>query len=460
MPALNITLATPASNALASTNSLKDSKSLSTSTAQTTSFNHYLKSQTESTGTNETSSQNSDKVNSNSQEETSSDASYIVGVIQTNIKQLLAKLKENGSETETSSQNSEQQTLIGQLETLLGQLNQPSVSNFLGTDQGKQLIEKLKETLQKGSSSKNDVSSDPLMASLLTVLQQLTLQSSSKDAKTATSQEPGVALFQSGHSTEKTAANILNLNRSNGQADPASSQPNANLKASFASLKQPSMSVQNTQNQLVQSDSGGQQLVGKLTSDSGKSSQSGTDQNNNQSLGTLLYGGTGMGKVQQFIFHSQTNAAPVSQPSEQILNQIQRMVNQGALKNSDGQLSVQLQLHPENLGTVQIGLTQTDDGLIATITTHSPLTKDLIDGQLSHLEQTLSASGITVNKLEVNVADSSQQGAQDSPYQQAKDQQQNNGGYRQPQAQDSSTGDQESSDDDPFQNWLNEVNKL
>lgn len=461
MPAINLSLATPAANVLATSNSLKASKGTSTNTINKATFDQHLKSQTKSSGA-DTQRAEAENANSSPKDETNHQTANNFGLVHKTVKELLVKLEANGSNTNQPTANqpeTDQQTLIGQLETLLSQLNQPTASNFLETDQGKQILDQLKETLQKVTSDNNGPT-DPLMESLLALLQQFNPQNSSVKVNTDATLTQGSDVQQTltGNGPKKTDNLGMGLDRLANQ-NQTKANSTQQIAASSAQVKLANQLNQNTQAQAGESVSVSEPLVDKLKTADGKNSQSGTDSNNSQSPSTLLYGGTGMGKVQQFLFHSQTNTAPASQPSEQILNQIQRMVSQGALKNSDGQLSVQLQLHPENLGTIQIGLIQTEQGLMASITAHSTVTKELIDGQLSHLEQALSASGIAVNKLEVNVTDQSQQGAQDSPYQQANGQQQDNRGYSQPSSQES-TGDEESSDVDPFQIWLNEVNNL
>jgi flagellar hook-length control protein FliK len=168
----------------------------------------------------------------------------------------------------------------------------------------------------------------------------------------------------------------------------------------------------------------------------------------NVDIGALLTGGRPMNKVQQLLFH-QLNA-PEQSPADQIANQIKVWMSQGALKSSNGQLSINLNLHPDNLGSVQLAITQTDGGLTASITAHSSLTKDLIDSQLNHLQQALSASGIAVYKLDVSLAQTPS-GTSDPTYQPPQDQ----GQGRNPSQQHSAPQEQ-TNEGTEFETWLKE----
>jgi flagellar hook-length control protein FliK len=115
-------------------------------------------------------------------------------------------------------------------------------------------------------------------------------------------------------------------------------------------------------------------------------------------------------KVQQFILHS----APKAQsPGVQVLNHVREVISKGIIKPlPDGGLELTIKLHPANLGTVQVVLSQHAGGLQASIIAQSQTTKDLLQSQLSQLKQTFATLGINVQKIDVgqfNQAQSQQQ---------------------------------------------------
>lgn len=167
-------------------------------------------------------------------------------------------------------------------------------------------------------------------------------------------------------------------------------------------------------------------------------------------VSAMLAGGRPLDKVQQFLFHQSTAVQPEPSPADQIANQIKALMSQGALKSSEGQLSINLNLHPDNLGAVQLAITQTDGGLTASITAHSSLTKDLIDSQLTHLQQALQASGIEVYKLDVNLAPTPS-GQSDPTYQPPQDQ-----GQGRNQGQHQSHPEEQVIEGPEFETWLKE----
>ncbi|GGH82230.1 flagellar hook-length control protein FliK [Pullulanibacillus pueri] len=132
-----------------------------------------------------------------------------------------------------------------------------------------------------------------------------------------------------------------------------------------------------------------------------KDDKSTTDQTGSKSMSFVS--GT-MNKVQQFVLHSGHSEPP--NVSGQITDNVKTLIAQGQFKTlADGQVQLTIKLHPENLGSVQVVLNQTDEGLVATLTAHSSSTKELIQSQLLHLKDSLAANGLSVHKLEVLQAD-------------------------------------------------------
>ena len=115
-----------------------------------------------------------------------------------------------------------------------------------------------------------------------------------------------------------------------------------------------------------------------------------------------------MNKVQQFVLHAGKTVQP--DVSQQIGDQVKSVISSGNLKTFlDGNMQLTVKLHPANLGSVNVTLLQTDDGLLATITTHSGATKDLVESQLSQLKHALISTGVNVQKIDVAQATQPQQ---------------------------------------------------
>lgn len=104
-------------------------------------------------------------------------------------------------------------------------------------------------------------------------------------------------------------------------------------------------------------------------------------------------------KIQQFLIHA--DQKPTS-PGVQILQQVREVISKGIIKPLPaGGLELTVKLHPANLGTVQVVLTQNDAGLQAVITAQNGSTKDLLQSQLTQLKQSFAAIGINVQKIDV-----------------------------------------------------------
>ena len=137
-----------------------------------------------------------------------------------------------------------------------------------------------------------------------------------------------------------------------------------------------------------------------------------------------------MNKVQQFVLHVGKTAQP--DVSQQIVDQVKSVISSGNLKTFlDGNMQLTVKLHPANLGSVNVTLLQTDDGLLATITTHSGATKDIVESQLSQLKHALISAGVNVQKIDVAQATQPQQS--DAQQQQGDNRQQHSFGGQQHQ---------------------------
>jgi flagellar hook-length control protein FliK len=350
--------------------------------------------------------------------------------------------------------------LKGLLEQLLKKLDGKDGKNSTTPDQLAPLLKDLDTALEKKQAEIDDVQQETPWNQLLVTVQNMGLQNQQWLQK-----NPGEAVLPEGDELKAGAT---------PQPIQSTQPTTAQITAPSSGMKTTDLSSQNPQ-PVVQQNKGQDQLVnalslkeGKATTDLGgptktpkvtkvtslvqllpeKQKSDESAGKSNLDLSTMLTGGRPMNKVQQLLFH-QLNA-PEQSPADQIANQIKVWMSQGALKSSNGQLSINLNLHPDNLGSVQLAITQTDGGLTASITAHSGLTKDLIESQLNHLQQALSASGIAVYKLDVNLAQPSS-GTPDQSYQPPQDQ-----GQGKNQGQHQSTQQDQTTEGPEFETWLKE----
>ncbi|GGE42147.1 flagellar hook-length control protein [Pullulanibacillus camelliae] len=188
------------------------------------------------------------------------------------------------------------------------------------------------------------------------------------------------------------------------------------------------------------------------------------DQNNDSTSSRQPFFTTGtMNKVQQFVLHvGKTDQPNVSQ---QIADQVKSVIASGNLKSSvDGNMQLTVKLNPANLGTLNVTLLQTDDGLLATITAHSGATKDLIESQLSQLKHALASTGINVQKIDVNQVGQTQHS--DAQQQQGEGQQHSSGeGHQEQEERGRYTpaySEQDAAEEDftaSLSEWLSEGNE-
>ncbi len=103
---------------------------------------------------------------------------------------------------------------------------------------------------------------------------------------------------------------------------------------------------------------------------------------------------------------SQDLDAQVKEPARLAEARTPEMINQitkgiDLLSRSDGQ-SLRLQLHPENLGKIDIRLSTGSEGVTVTLTTDMQLTGNLMERSLSELRTSLADAGINLASLSVN----------------------------------------------------------
>jgi len=88
------------------------------------------------------------------------------------------------------------------------------------------------------------------------------------------------------------------------------------------------------------------------------------------------------------------------------LNQI---VEKAALNLNNGKSQVRIELRPEFLGSVRMKITTENHLVTLRILTELPVVKEMIENNISQLKTDLQSHGLEINKLDVSVANDSQQ---------------------------------------------------
>ncbi|MBQ7955813.1 MAG: flagellar hook-length control protein FliK [Lachnospiraceae bacterium] len=89
-----------------------------------------------------------------------------------------------------------------------------------------------------------------------------------------------------------------------------------------------------------------------------------------------------------------------SADTEMIMNQIMDFMK---VNVGDGLTQLEMQLHPESLGTLQIHLASKDGVITAQFTTENEVVKEVLENQMVQLKETFKEQGIKVEAIEVSV---------------------------------------------------------
>ncbi|WP_096189124.1 flagellar hook-length control protein FliK [Evansella halocellulosilytica] len=116
-----------------------------------------------------------------------------------------------------------------------------------------------------------------------------------------------------------------------------------------------------------------------------------------------------MSRLQQFIVHAGEQQA--DRPSEQqFLRQFQNILARSQFQNlGNGVQQLNIKLHPESLGRLDITIQQINGVLVAKMMTTTAVARELIEGQLQHLRNAFQAQQIQVDKIEVSQQQTAQQ---------------------------------------------------
>ncbi len=89
-----------------------------------------------------------------------------------------------------------------------------------------------------------------------------------------------------------------------------------------------------------------------------------------------------------------------SAETEMIMNQIMDFMK---VNVGDGMTQLEMQLHPENLGTLQIRIASKDGVITAQFTTENEVVKEALESQMIQLKETFKEQGVRVEAIEVSV---------------------------------------------------------
>ncbi|WP_349410500.1 flagellar hook-length control protein FliK [Pseudalkalibacillus sp. SCS-8] len=153
-----------------------------------------------------------------------------------------------------------------------------------------------------------------------------------------------------------------------------------------------------------------------------------------------------MSKVEQFVLH----APQANEPPTHFIKDLTSLFNRGRLLTlPNGSTQISIKLFPENLGSLDIQITQRNGEIAAKIIASTVQAKELIETNLNQLRQSLQGQNITVNHIEVS--------NQVNDWLNGEREKQNHHSSKNGQ------GDHQENQDDQqeqtFQQWMDEMNK-
>lgn len=139
-----------------------------------------------------------------------------------------------------------------------------------------------------------------------------------------------------------------------------------------------------------------------------QTAQEGLKDNNRQSKSHTGLGQEAAGPIQQPAAYAEGNAAPVKMEAplpavdpQSILNQIGEAVR---VTGGEDFTSMEMQLHPESLGTLHLQVRAKEGIITAQFTTESEAVKQVLEAQVIQLREKLENQGVKVEAVEVLVA--------------------------------------------------------
>lgn len=150
-----------------------------------------------------------------------------------------------------------------------------------------------------------------------------------------------------------------------------------------------------------------------------------------------------MQRAEQAVIHL-GESLPKEVQQQQFLKQFQQLIKGSLTVSKDGVHTMSIKLFPENLGRVDVQLTQMNGVITAKFLTSQSSTKELIEGQIAQLRQALIQQNIQVDRIEVTQQYLEQEADAESERQERKN-------------YDSEKN--QSNDEDHFQELLDEFNE-
>lgn len=123
--------------------------------------------------------------------------------------------------------------------------------------------------------------------------------------------------------------------------------------------------------------------------------------------GSIKEGGS-VNRIQQYVLHVGTQSGQAVS-EEQILKQLQTIMKQSKFSASpNGTSQLMIRLHPEHLGSLTIKLTESNGEMMARIIASSAAAKDMIESNLHALRHVFTTQNINVEKFEIQYQGDSQ----------------------------------------------------
>lgn len=90
--------------------------------------------------------------------------------------------------------------------------------------------------------------------------------------------------------------------------------------------------------------------------------------------------------------------------AEELVNRIERLLNQSQISKNQGIIKFQVKLFPENLGSIRIELTSRDGVLTARLLTTTTIAKEMLDSQLHQLKNAFVQQNIQLDRIDIQQA--------------------------------------------------------
>ncbi|MDG5788187.1 flagellar hook-length control protein FliK [Evansella sp. AB-P1] len=159
-----------------------------------------------------------------------------------------------------------------------------------------------------------------------------------------------------------------------------------------------------------------------------------------------------MTRLQQLVIHS--GDSPHDKPSDQqLLKQIQNILNRSQFQQlGNGVQQLNVKLHPQSLGRLDITIQQINGVLVAKMMTTTAVAKELIEGQLQQLRMAFQSQQIQVERIEIT-----QQQTNNSLQREAHDNDENQSQHF---SDNDNTQEEENDENDSFSSFLEETINL